>query len=67
METLQVDAIEKMENEKGFTKYEVDGYDVYIYNGLELMEEVELKHLYSIPMVGTVLSCRGVRIKSNEF
>jgi hypothetical protein len=63
MQTLQVDAIEKMENENGFTKHVVDGIDVYIYNGLELMEEVEIKYLYAIPMLGVVLSCRGIRIK----
>jgi hypothetical protein len=29
MQTLQVDAIEKMENENGFTKHTIDGIDVY--------------------------------------
>jgi len=63
MQTLQVEAIEKMENENGFTKHEVEGIDVFIYNGLQLMDEVEIKYLYSIPMIGTVLSSRGIRIK----
>jgi hypothetical protein len=63
MQTLQVDAIEKMENENGFTKHTIDGIDVYIYNGLELTDEVQIKYLYSIPMIGTVLSSRGIRIK----
>ena len=63
MQSLQVEAIEKMENKNGFTKYDVDGLDVYIYDGLELTDEVELQYLYSIPMIGTVLSARGIRIK----
>ncbi|RUA05641.1 MAG: hypothetical protein DSY38_05440 [Fusobacteria bacterium] len=63
MQTLQVDAIEKMENDTGFTKHTVDGIDVYVYNGLELTDEVEIRYLYSIPLIGTVLSSRGIRIK----
>lgn len=62
-QTLQVEAIEKMENENGFTKYDVDGLNVYVYDGLELTDEVEIKYLYSIPIIGTVLSARGLRIK----
>jgi hypothetical protein len=52
-----------MENENGFTKYDVDGLNLYIYDGLELTDEVEIKYLYSIPIIGTVLSARGIRIK----
>lgn len=52
-----------MEGENGFTKYSVDGLDVYIYDGLELKDEIEIKYLYSIPMIGTVLSTAGIRIK----
>ena len=52
-----------MENKNGFFKYEIDGIDVYIYDGLELTEEVEIKYLYSIPMLGTVLTTCGIRIK----
>ncbi|MCK5780226.1 MAG: hypothetical protein KAH04_04360 [Psychrilyobacter sp.] len=63
MQTLQVEAVEKMEEDKGFTKHVVEGIDVFIYNGLQLMDEVEIKYLYSIPMIGTVLSSRGIRIK----
>jgi len=53
-----------MENENGFTKYEVDGLNIYIYDGLELKDEIEIKYLYSIPMLGTVLSASGIRIKN---
>ena len=63
MPMLQVEAIKEMENEKSFTKYEVDEIDIYIYNGLELSDEIEIKYLYSIPMLGTVLSTSGIRIK----
>lgn len=63
MKMLQVEAIKDMENEKSFSKYEVDGIDVYIYNELELTDKVEIKYLYSIPMLGTVLTTTGIRIK----
>ncbi len=63
MKTLQVEAIEKMENENGFTKYSVDGLNIYVYDGLELTDEVEINYLYSIPIIGTVLSASGIRIK----
>jgi len=63
MQTLQVEAIKEMENQNGFTKYDIDGLDVYIYDGLELTDEVEIRYLYSIPMIGTVLTARGIRIK----
>lgn len=63
MQRLQVEAIKKMENENSFIKYDVDGIDVYIYGELELKDEVEIKYLYSIPMIGTVLSTVGIRIK----
>ena len=61
--TLQVEAVKKMENENGFTKYEVDNLTIYIYDGLEFTDEVEIKYLYSIPIIGTVLSASGIRIK----
>jgi hypothetical protein len=63
MQTLQVEAIEEMENENGYTKHVIDGINVYIYNGLELTDEVEIKYLYAIPMLGAVLTCRGIKIK----
>lgn len=63
MPMLQVEAIKEMENEKSFTKYDVEGIDVYIYNELELTDKIEIKYLYSIPMLGTVLSTSGIRIK----
>jgi len=52
-----------MENENGFTKYDADGLDVYVSDGLELTDEVEIKYVYSIPIIGTVLSATGIRIK----
>jgi len=53
-----------MENKNGFTKYEVDGLNIYIYDGLELKDKIEIKYLYSIPMLGTVLSASGIRIRN---
>jgi hypothetical protein len=63
MQTLQVEAIKEMEDTNAFTKYDVEGIDVYIYNELELTDKIEIKYLYSIPMLGTVLSTSGIRIK----
>jgi len=60
---LQVEAIKEMANEKSFIKHEVNGINVYIYNELELTDKVEIKYLYSIPLLGTVLSTSGIRIK----
>lgn len=64
MQTLQVEAIKEMKDANAFTKYDIEGIDVYIYNELELTDKIEIKYLYSIPMLGTVLSTSGIRIKS---
>lgn len=60
---LQVEAIKEIQNESGFTKYDADGIDVYISNGLELSDEIEIKYVYSLPIIGTVLSASGIKIK----
>lgn len=52
-----------MENENGFTRYDVADLTIYIYDGLEFTDEVEIRYLYSIPIIGTVLSASGIRIK----
>ncbi len=63
-QSLQVEAIKEMENENGFTKYEVDDLNIYIYDGLKLEDKVEIRYLYSIPIIGTVLSASGLRMKN---
>jgi len=63
MKSLQVEALENIEDENGFTKHDVDGLNLYVYDGLELTDEVEIKYLYSIPIIGTVLSATGIKIK----
>lgn len=60
---LQVEAKKKIRDDKDFTKYDIEGISLYIHKELELTENIEIKYLYTIPMIWTVLSAKGIRIK----